>query len=1113
MNKIQIITIFCFLAILAACTSHQLQYSSENDISLDQLISHLPARDSVESALIFNAILGYGQDAVVEVCQQLDSKDHKYVSQAEWALHGLATHVTEKGKENHRQIYIRGLKRALELSLPVDSKVFITSQFQTAGGDESVPELASFIDDPDLYEPAIQALAAIGSESAGEALLNALPTATDKPKISIILALGTMRYEPAGKVISSFLTDSTINVQDVSSFAVSIMGYLPANLPLKLLAEKDDRFVTSYLRLAERLGDKGDVESCLTICNDIIKNENGYYSDGRIINALSIGVKYNPGRTKEHLFRIISGQSKQMRLSALQLVDDYEIFESVPELITLAKDKTSEVQLEIIEILGRQKSESMFLFLRESLKSQSSEVRMKSLKALSERKDVEFLPDILIVMQDSLDEYESNQVQSILLTYADSLIMNYLMGYFNDFPIPSKILLLNILSERKNSTYLSYFKESLNSRNKRLRLSAIKGLEVGGDDTLVDRLIVLLLKSEDEKEQVAAIRAISSITNRSTSKRELVTLITGYYDNSTNNQKILLFRIFKAVGGKELMNITVREAQRGDEQIRKAAIYSLAAWSDTDVLDILIDFGRNEQNERFRIIALRGALRILRENPMGEQRALSYFQEIMNAATRPEEKRLILAGLAEIKTTSSLRLISSVLDDSDINHEAFLAALMVSSLADDKDKNLSRDEIVVALIGPQADVELGEKIKIYSQNHITIPEPPEGFRNLFNGLNLDGWKGLVENPVKRAQMSEDELRLAQIEVDKFMHKHWQVVDGILYFDGKGSHLCTIDDFTDFELYVDWKIEKEGDSGIYLRGSPQVQIWDPAQWPEGSGGLYNNQSHPNKPLHNADNPVGEWNTFYIIMRGERVSVYLNEVLVVDNVLMENYWERDKSIYPTGQIELQSHNTPLYFKNIFIRELEPRKPLFNGNLFNGKDLNGWQVIGNSSDSWQVQDSIMYTDGTGGGWISTVREYTDFILNLEFRLPKGGNSGVFLRAPHQGDPAYTGMEIQILDDYAEKYSGLKKWQYSGSIYGLQAPLQRVSKKAGEWQKLEIVCSGSEVKVSLNGTEILEANLIDFMHQEDVHPGIKRRKGYIGLQNHSTRIEFRNIYLKELK
>jgi hypothetical protein len=99
----------------------------------------------------------------------------------------------------------------------------------------------------------------------------------------------------------------------------------------------------------------------------------------------------------------------------------------------------------------------------------------------------------------------------------------------------------------------------------------------------------------------------------------------------------------------------------------------------------------------------------------------------------------------------------------------------------------------------------------------------------------------------------------------------------------------------------------------------VQIWDPAQWPEGSGGLYNNQVHPNKPLSPADNPPGEWNTFWIRMVGEKVTVYLNHVLVVDDVVMENYWERDKPIYAVGQIELQAHSTPLYFRNIFIREL--------------------------------------------------------------------------------------------------------------------------------------------------------------------------------------------------
>jgi hypothetical protein len=163
------------------------------------------------------------------------------------------------------------------------------------------------------------------------------------------------------------------------------------------------------------------------------------------------------------------------------------------------------------------------------------------------------------------------------------------------------------------------------------------------------------------------------------------------------------------------------------------------------------------------------------------------------------------------------------------------------------------------------------------------------------------------------------LRREQEAADEEMRLHWQVADGTLVFDGLGQSLCTVKDYSDFELFVDWKIEPGGDSGLYLRGSPQVQIWDPGQRPEGSGGLYNNQVGPAKPLQPADNPVGEWNTFYIRMTGDRVTVHLNGVVVVDNVVMENYWERDKPIYPSGQIELQAHSTPLHFKNIFLREL--------------------------------------------------------------------------------------------------------------------------------------------------------------------------------------------------
>jgi hypothetical protein len=199
--------------------------------------------------------------------------------------------------------------------------------------------------------------------------------------------------------------------------------------------------------------------------------------------------------------------------------------------------------------------------------------------------------------------------------------------------------------------------------------------------------------------------------------------------------------------------------------------------------------------------------------------------------------------------------------------------------------------------------------------------PPDGFVALFNGKDLTGWKGLVADPKVRATMKPDQLAAAQAKADERMRAHWKVEDGVLVFDGKGDNLCTEKLYGDFEVYVDWKIEQGGDSGIYLRGSPQVQIWDAKV---GSGGLYNNQKkeNPHDPLKKMDKPVGQWNTFRIKMIGEKVWVWLNGELVVDNVTLENYWERDKPIYPTEQIELQNHGGPLWFKNIYIREI-PRK----------------------------------------------------------------------------------------------------------------------------------------------------------------------------------------------
>lgn len=198
-------------------------------------------------------------------------------------------------------------------------------------------------------------------------------------------------------------------------------------------------------------------------------------------------------------------------------------------------------------------------------------------------------------------------------------------------------------------------------------------------------------------------------------------------------------------------------------------------------------------------------------------------------------------------------------------------------------------------------------------------KPPRGFKALFNGKDLTNWQGLIELP-QREKLTPEQLAAKQKESNEAILPHWTVAEGVLRYDGHGNSLQTMKDYGDFDLWVDWKILPGGDSGLYLRGCPQVQIWDYNARPEGSGGLYNNQKNPSKPLKCADKPIGEWNRFHIVMKGEIVSVWLNGELIVDKVTLENYWDRGKPVPARGPIELQHHGNTLEFKNIFIKKLK-------------------------------------------------------------------------------------------------------------------------------------------------------------------------------------------------
>lgn len=415
-----------------------------------------------------------------------------------------------------------------------------------------------------------------------------------------------------------------------------------------------------------------------------------------------------------------------------------------------------------------------------------------------------------------------------------------------------------------------------------------------------------------------------------------------------------------------------------------------------------------------------------------------------------------------------------------------------------------------------------------------LNEPPPGFVALFNGKDLSGWWGAgTEDPRKYMALPSEEFAKKREASLADINKHWRVENGELVNDGNGLYLTTDKFYGDFELLVDYKTVPKADSGIYLRGIPQVQIWDytkeGGKWnigaDKGSGGLWNNSpGAPGKdPLVLADKPFGEWNHFRIRMVGSRVTVWLNEKLVVDNAILENYFNRKIPVPPKGPIQLQTHGGEIRWRNVFLREipsdeaiqlLRGKDPAGFVPVFNGRDFTGWA---GPVDNYEVKDGAIVCKPGKGGTIYTQEEYGDFIARLEFKLPPGGNNGLAIRYPGKGDTAYVGMcELQVLDDNYEKARNAKidPRQAHGSAYGMVAAHRGYQHPIGEWNYQEVTVKGSTIKVELNGTVILDCDLskvTEFMGNS-AHPGKDRTRGYFGFAGHNDPVMFRNIAIKKL-
>jgi hypothetical protein len=638
--------------------------------------------------------------------------------------------------------------------------------------------------------------------------------------------------------------------------------------------------------------------------------------------------------------------------------------------------------------------------------------------------------------------------------------------------------------------------------------------------------LIASLKKNSEKKSIENIQAALIAIYSGTTKPD-AGLILKEIQNGGQTEKFI--PVLSSLNDPKALKTVAGLLKSGNSSEREAAFVSLSNWTDTKAAPHLFAVFTNPEMKSFRNEVLKSYLRITLESDLPADQKLLMIEKLMPECTTNSEKESVIQSARNVKTFLSLVFVSTYLDDPELSDVAASTAKALALPSSGKKNGLTGEfvasvlkKVMGKMVGPDSQYDV-----IDLREYLEKMPKEKGFEPIFNGTDLNGWHGLVKNPILRAKMTPEELAKEQIKADAKMLTNWSVKDGFINFNGEGDNLCTKKMYGDFEMIVDWKISKNGDSGIYLRGAPQVQIWDTARVDVGaqvgSGGLYNNQKNPSKPLVLADNAIGDWNTFRIKMVGERVTVYLNGILVVDNVVMENYWDRTLPIFPKDAIELQAHGTDLAFRNIFVKELNTEDVQLSDQekaegfnlLFNGKNLDNWQ--GNKVD-YAAEDGMILVNPKEGnhGNLYTEKEYSDFVFRFEFQLTPGANNGLGIHTPLEGDAAYVGKELQILDNTADIYKDLQPYQYHGSVYGVIPAKREFLKPVGDWNYEEVIVKGDDIKITLNGTVIVDGNMKeaskDGTADHKDHPGLLRHKGYIGFLGHGSELKFKNIRIKEL-
>jgi len=1069
----------------ALCFSLLALHSWGANPAVKAIADRMPTNDAKAAIAAYTELLALGQAGLADACAQIIPPGSGDDTKVRFLLSGVAFHVSRPGAGKERDLYATVLREALAKATNRELKAFFIRQLRWCGGAKDLAPLSSYLNDPTLHEAALFTLMTTKAPGTVEALHTALKAADAKTAATLVKALGELQHKPAVADITKWAKADQPGLCRNACWALANIGDAGSTALLKARISNDSHYertlaAADYLLLARRLGEAGSKDSAAGICREIIAFDAKRLPAATACKAVSFLTDCLGPKALPDLFTALDSDRRGLGAVAATRLATLEGKAVTDALLTRLKTVAPAQKAAIIDVLGKRGAATALSAIKAALGDDDGAVRAAAIGACAEL-GTDPAISALIAMAGDEKEDVAAAVNAALARTRGKQTSGQVAAALAGATPPAKSVLLRVLAHRRDAGQADAVLPLIQDADKGVRGEALKAMGAVGSERHLPKLLQTALNGEG-RDRSSAAAAYVAIGKRIADSAQRTDGLRAAFGSADNTQKKTLLGAMAKLCGPKSLEVAIAASKDADSAVKDMAVRALAGWGDAGAIDALLAIAKDSQNLPHRVLATRGAVSLIGRSGLGAAQKVTKLQQAFTGAPRPDEKKLALGELGKVRHDDAIKLAESSLGVAELKEEAAAAIVKIVCPQHKRDKGL-KTPLAYSALAKAAKTIKNEDLKKAAAEHL-LSRPIDTSGNLAKG------KPVKTSCPQQANHSPDHAVDGKLDrstgwwgakwpswlqVDLGKPIKIDTVRVIFYWDGRRLYQYTIDVSTDEKTWT--KVADNSKNAT----------------PANENGLV----HRFKPID---------------ARYVRVNVIKNMVNEAVHILEVEAYEAGKAPKKFKAAPKPKPKAPA--KPTAPPLSAPDKDGFI-SLFNGKDLSGWF---GSTKGYEAKDGVLICKKKGGGRLLHTHEFGDFILHFDFNLEKGANNGLAVRTPQSGNPAYDGMELQIIDNVnyhaVHKYK-LEPWQTHGSIYGVVPAKTGALKPPGEWNHQEVRALGRKITVILNGTTIVDADLSKIKETADKkglekHPGLLRDKGYIGFLGHGAHVEFKNIRIK---